>query len=207
MQDDKETKKPKATILGIGYGVRGGKWKAYVAGCSKKTATKEYTVWKNMIQRCYSEAYLKRRPTYRGCSVTEEWLNFQVFAEWLTSQDFYLDGYELEKDILKYGNKVYSPETCTLIPQEINSLVLDCKSTRGEFPIGVTWHKKYGKFKSQIRIFDKNIHLGYFDCPQEAHMAYVKAKEAHVKVIANKWKGRIEERVYLALMNWKVKDN
>lgn len=42
--------------------------------------------------------------------------------------------------------------------------------------LGATWDKKAGRWKSLIMIRRKNIHLGYFDTPEEAHAAYLKAK-------------------------------
>lgn len=41
--------------------------------------------------------------------------------------------------------------------------------------LGVRKHKG-GKFTSQIKVDDKAIHLGSFDDPMEAHLAYVAAK-------------------------------
>ena len=33
---------------------------------------------------------------------------------------------------------------------------------------------------------------------------YKNAKEAHIKSLADKWKGKIDEKVYSALINWEV---
>ena len=38
--------------------------------------------------------------------------------------------------------------------------------------IGVTWEKKYEKWRARIRINGKNTHLGYFADGQEASQAY-----------------------------------
>ena len=32
-----------------------------------------YQSWKHMLQRCYSNKFKERNPTYEGCSVSEEW--------------------------------------------------------------------------------------------------------------------------------------
>ena len=191
-------------VYGVGYGTRGGKWKTYINLNGKGVRTKEYRIWKNMLTRCYSEKYHDKHPTYKGCFVIEEWLDFQVFAEWLTSQEFYLDGYELDKDILVRGNKIYSPETCALVPYEINKLLLDSGATRGEFPIGVSWHRKAGKFMAQLRAGGEHVYLGLHTCEESASSAYTLAKEEYVKKVANRWRGFMQEEVYLTLMSWTV---
>jgi len=79
--------------------------------------SKSYKVWHCMLQRCYDESILERYPTYRGCTVAEEWHNFQNFAEWF--EENYVEGYQLDKDIKVKGNKIYSPNTCMFVsPQE-----------------------------------------------------------------------------------------
>ena len=40
-----------------------------------------YRVWTHMLERCYSDKYQDRKPTYKGCSVSEEWLRFSNFRQ------------------------------------------------------------------------------------------------------------------------------
>ena len=45
---------------------------------------------------------------------------------------------------------------------------------------GFTWHKPQGKWHAQIMHERKRIHLGFYDCPLMAHLAYMdKKKELH----------------------------
>ena len=44
---------------------------------------------------------------------------------------------------------------------------------------GVTWSSAHGRFKAQITVDQKGIHLGYFDSEEEAHAAYVAAAREH----------------------------
>lgn len=81
--------------------------------------TPEYSAWNSMLKRCYSEKVHERQPHYIGCTVCSAWLNFQTFAAWFVPR--YSEGLHLDKDGLVEGNKVYSPETCQLIPQELNN--------------------------------------------------------------------------------------
>lgn len=98
--------------------------------------TNAYVVWCDMLRRCYSEKYHKKKPTYKGCSVCDEWLLFSNFKRWFDEN--YIDGYCLDKDIIVKGNKVYSPDTCCFVPKCINSLLTNRKMHRGLEPIGVS---------------------------------------------------------------------
>jgi hypothetical protein len=144
-----------------------------------------YVVWKHMLERCYSEPYLKSKPTYQGCSVCPEWIYFMTFKAWMMTQDF--DGKQLDKDILVEGNKVYNPEICRFVDAIVNSFLTDCSATRGEWPIGVHWKKDRSKFQAYCsNPFTKKLeHLGYFDCPEAAHEAWLKRKHELALALAD----------------------
>lgn len=129
-----------------------------------------YRAWRNMIERCYSPKSLEKYPTYKGCSVTDEWRIFSTFKAWMVKQAW--EGNCLDKDILIQGNKVYGPENCLFVTQAINLLLTDCGASRGEWPVGVCFDKVKGKFKAQCAVEGKNKYLGYFNTPEETHEAY-----------------------------------
>jgi len=169
---------------------------------------KEYQLWANMIKRCFSEECKQSRPTYEGVTCSKEWLSMTKFIEDVSQMKGYgLSGWELDKDILQKGNKLYSKDTCCFVPQEVNSLLIKRDNSRGEYPVGVYFHKASGKFMAQININGKRKNLGYFNTPEEAFQAYKTAKEAYIKVVAQKWQHLLDERVYLALMSYEVNIN
>lgn len=157
-----------------------------------------------MLCRCYSHKYQEKKPTYIGCYVCEEWLSFSNFKEWFDNN--YREGYQLDKDILVKGNKIYSPETCCFVPQEINQLLIKCNGSRGQHPLGVSYHSQLNKFQVRMRISNIGKNLGLFNTANEAFQAYKTAKEAHIKEVATEYytKGKINERVYQALMKYEV---
>ena len=112
---------------------------AYINGKQLKF----YNVWKSMICRCYSEKCQARFPTYRDCSVCNDWLLLSKFKEWFDAN--YRTGMSLDKDILIQGNKVYSPDTCRFVPEYINSLLTDAGAIRGNLPCGVVAVKSTSK--------------------------------------------------------------
>ena len=159
-----------------------------------------YVTWKSMLRRAYYPQYHARYPTYTDVTVCEEWHSFMAFRAWMETQDW--QGKQLDKDIIAPGNKVYSPDTCVFVPQALNALLTDSAAARGEFPIGVHWHKR-GKrfcarrFCARIKIAGRLKHLGYFTCPQEAHMAWRKAK---VRLIRDAAREQDDPRIYAGLM-------
>lgn len=187
-------------IYGVGFN-SGGKHKT----TEKEKHTKAYSSWKSILRRCYCPIALSKNPTYLGCVVSDEWHDFQVFAEWWHSNEFSAMGYQLDKDLLSLNSKTYSPETCCLIPQSVNKLFNGYNAARGEHPIGVSFKKSIGKYVASMSVNSKVTHLGCFSTASQAHQAYVVAKEAYVKEVANEWRGRIDERAYEALMRWTVK--
>lgn len=143
-----------------------------------------YRVWCSMLNRCYSSKHQERYPTYKGCTVSADWLTFSVFKSWMKKQDF--EGKHLDKDLLFEGNKVYSDKTCVFVSGEVNGFTTDSKSSRGELMIGVSWNKEKGKFQSQCRnpFTKKQEYLGYFTSEQEAHQAWLTRKLYLAKELA-----------------------
>lgn len=137
-----------------------------------------YAKWKNMITRCYDPKHQEKYPTYKGCEACKEWLTFSNFAGWFNEN--YIEGYALDKDIIKKGNKVYSPDSCLFIPSCINNLLLDSGASRGECPTGTSLNKNTGKYKAYLSIDSARKHIGFFKTPEEAHEAYIKAKNSEI---------------------------
>ena len=185
-----------------GVGILGTKYPPSVNG----RTTKEYKLWCHMLERCYSDTYQKKKPTYEGCEVSDKFKSYEYFYEWCHEQiGFSNEGWHLDKDLLVKGNKVYNEYSCVFLPVEINSLLVKRESSRGKHPIGVYWCKKGKAFKAQIsKNKGKQKHLGLFKTEIEAFNAYKQAKEAFIKEQANKWKSEIDPRAYEALMNYTV---
>lgn len=166
--------------------------------------TEAYDKWHQMMQRCYSKNNQTKNPSYIGCTVAEEWHDFQAFADWFFAHKHKDSGYQLDKDLLFPENKIYSPETCCLVPRELNSLLISCTPRAGCLPRGVYFNKEHGRHKAQLMIDGKKTHLGYFDCADSAYQAYKETKERYVKNKALEWANRIEWDVFVALMNWEI---
>ena len=185
-----------------GVGVLGTKYSPSINGVQ----TKEYMLWIHMLQRCYSDGLKKKYQTYEGCEVGDKFKSYEYFYEWCHKQiGFGIEGFELDKDLLIKGNKVYNENVCVFLPQEINTLLTKSTASRGEHLIGVYWSKTNKAFKAQVRKNKgKQEFLGYFKTELEAFNAYKVAKEYFVKEQAEKYKSQIDHRAYNALMNYTV---
>ena len=146
-----------------GVGIVGTKYPSAVSGVK----TKEYKLWQSMLERCYSDStYKKQRPTYKDCEVSNNFKSYEYFYEWCHKQiGFGVDGngnhFQLDKDLLIKGNKVYSEDSCVLLPQEINTLLTKRQALRGENLIGVYWSKTNKAFRAMInKNKGKPEHLG-----------------------------------------------
>ena len=188
------------SVCGVGF-IGKGKFKPFD---ENGKPTKCYMIWKSMLTRCYSSKYHETHPTYKGCRVCHSWHNFQVFAEWYYRHFYEIEGQmmNLDKDILCKGNKVYSPDTCVFVPQFINNLFIKSNNIRGEHYIGVC--KVKDKFQACLRKYNRKIHLGTYNTPEEAFLVYKQAKEAYIKEVAEEYKDKIPQRLYDAMINYEV---
>lgn len=161
-------------------------------------------VWMGMLHRCYYEIELERHPTYRGCSVCDEWLRLSGFVPFW--EENYRPKYELEKDILVKGNKVYGPETACFVPRRINILLTNRKRFRGDLPVGVSLSESGVRYKACYDRDGKSKLIGYYNTPEEAFYAYKNAKESYIKEVAQDYfdNGLITERVKDALFRYEV---
>ena len=157
-----------------------------------------YRAWYSLIRRVYGAKQLARNPTYIGCSVDPRWQKLSNFKKWFDKN--YIRGYELDKDINVPGNKVYVPDTCCYVPQELNKLFTDSAAARGKYPQGVSLYRKSGKFHAQIKMYGKVTHIGYFDDAGSAHAAWLSAKRNYIKEVVQKLlkEKRITRKLYNA---------
>ena len=200
----------KHLVYGIGYS--GHTYPITINGVK----TKEYEAWYGLLKRCRDEKYLIKEPTYSGCVVSDEWLYYDNFYRWLTSQDNY-DKWKngarwgIDKDILIKGNKVYSSSTCLLVPHNVNCLFTNRCLHRGDYPIGVDYLKKLNKFRASCMnpFSKKQEHIGLYYTPAEAFVAYKKYKENIIlKVATDEFnKENITTQCYIAMLNYKIEMN
>ena len=185
-------------IYGVGIYTR-GRFSSRASGGGSRQGL-HYQRWSNMLERCYSGRF----PAYADCYVCEEWKEFQVFAEWFDEN--YIEGFCLDKDILKPGNKLYSPDSCGFVPTIINTMLghASRKHTVYNLPTGVSFCTFTSRYIVVMSLNGKSRTVGRFDSPDVARQEYIRLKKIEVVRMANEWRGRITEQMYEALLVFPV---
>lgn len=155
-----------------------------------------YITWYNILTRCYSESYHKKRPSYIGCIIDERWIYFSKFKSWMEQQDW--KDKEIDKDIISPGNKLYSPETCCFIDSSVNKLIHPVNRKVSAYPIGVSASRSGLKYEAACRSHGKLNFLGSYYTVEEAATVYAEHKASYVREIADKQPDlRIKKGLYL----------
>jgi len=184
-----------------------GNWLKFVGNSKDRFYTKSGKLWYAIESRGdVKGGYQRRNGTYIGAE--NKFANFNAFAEWCQDQIGYSHDtvFQLDKDLLVKGNKLYSEDTCVFVPKEINQFVIGSTSAVGAYPRGVNLFKRTGRFRAECYPSGCGLkrHLGYFDHSEEAFLVYKDRREYVAKFLANKWQGKIEQRAVDALNNFEV---
>ena len=191
-------RKQSVTIGGVyGIGTNDVGWQVYWAQDNKTISVDpSYRTWHNIISRCdKGGVYQQKRPTYAGCSVDPRWHNYSVFVPWWVKN--YVEGWQLDKDLLTLGNKVYGPDSAIFVPRWLNIFTVARGAGRGEYPIGLCFDKDKGKFKGQCNnpVTGAPIHLGYHQDPLISHRVWLWKKLELAEELKPKM-DEIDPRVY-----------
>lgn len=151
--------------------------------------------WIRMLDRCYSG----KLPSYLGCIVKDEWHSFQNFSEWFeTKLSFWkiTSRPHLDKDILSETpvGKLYSPETCCLIPARLNLIFTSDLTGDSQ---GV--HKVGNRFKVTLSDGEKGrLYLGSYSNSEDAIRTYWVSKLKLLDDVLYASANTIEEKVFEA---------
>lgn len=189
--------------IAYGVGMIGIKYPSNANGSS----TKEYQTWKNMLRRCYGDEQF----AYRDVICCDEWLLYENFYEWLHSQENFDKWYNnkkwhLDKDILIKGNKIYSPNTCCLVPHNVNLLFTKKNIDRNGLPIGVCKNRNGFKAEWNNQLKGHCEYSTTYAIVEFAFQEYKSHKEEIIKQVAQIEfeAGNITEKCYNAMMNYEV---
>lgn len=181
------------TVFGIGF-----------APYKKVANPRIYKIWTNLLARCYCKKRTSGRDkSYAKVIICDDWLHYDRFEEWYVKNQLMEVNSFIDKDLLSHECKIYSPNTCVMLPREINNALqrteLNTKSTSLGLPVGVQ-RTKDGKIFSVM----KHKHLGFFKNAEQAFNAYKVEKEKYLKYLAEKYKSVISATAYNALLNYSV---
>lgn len=186
-----------------------GLWVQYCNIDGKRCVTRAGRLWGSILTRTKRGGSFN---TWHATTAQAEvgFSDFQDFAEWAISQETYhkldLEGkhYELDKDILGQGSKIYSRTTCAFIPQHINKLSTDQSLRVGELPLGVSYHKPSGKYSAKLSSYNRRIWLGVHETPELASDAYRIAKASEIVRVTELYKDHLDRSVIFALYRMSI---
>lgn len=155
-----------------------------------------FSRWVWMFTRSYCPHWLKKHPTYIGCYVAPVWHSFMAFRSWMINQDW--KGKQLDKDLLSFDSKRYSPDTCLFVTPQINSLFCTGSFLPNELPMGV--YKRNNKYEVGVSAGgSKRTWVGKYNTIYEAIDAYADAKATIAQNLAKEEK---DPKVKQAILNY-----
>lgn len=162
-----------------------------INGVLRKKRCPYYSDWKGMLYRCFDARYHEKYPSYKNCTVCEEWRYFSNFIKWVDNQpnkDW--QNCQLDKDFLSQQSKHYSPSNCVYIRGDLNRFLTLSDKSRGSCMIGVS----YEPSESQLRPYKAHCrdpftkaggYIGRFPTELEAHKAWQAKKHEYACQLAD----------------------
>ena len=181
-----------------------------VVNRSDEEGYKAYTLYRSLITRVYDEKFLLRNENYKDVSVCDRWLKFSNFKSDVFKMKGFdksiSDKWELDKDLLSEGNKVYSPETCCFVPKTLNNLFkIPLNKTDKSLPTNVSRCKGSDRLMVRLQISPTEYkHLGCFDTLREAFPVYKEALLLRISNLLKEYDGLLDDRLVFKLENYDV---
>lgn len=172
---ESKVRRQKQTKLTYGVGINDAPFPVTkkINGLTK--GHRSYNTWRGIVSRCFNADTKAKFPTYAECTIADEWLYFSNFHKWWRAN--FREGWVVDKDLLFPGNKVYSPDRCLYIPEELNNFVISREAKRGPSPIGSTFDSAIGMYITTISIGKgKKVNIGVHKTAEEAYAAWLDAK-------------------------------
>ncbi|MCM1059625.1 MAG: hypothetical protein NC452_04970 [Eubacterium sp.] len=184
-----------------------------------KANSNAYRVYNGIKARCKdtkNDDYIPK--CYDEVTMCQEWKdNPKSFVKWYLEHYYTVDDEEMnvDKDLFTDGDtKIYSPETCCILPKSLNALLTNCKKHYREgtneentLPYGVNYSVKKKKYYSDIQFTgtEKTIRLSEWDTAEEAFKEYKMMKQADMLIVAAKYKGKIPDYIYNKILEVEIK--
>jgi len=161
-----------------------------------------YSVWTGILKRCYNKKCQEKNKSYIGCEISKDWILFSNFESWCRQQEYL--NLDLDKDVIKMGNKFYSEEFCSFIPRYVNISCVTRSNLKGDYPLGVAYcNNGFNLTKPYIAQGSggEKRYLGYFSTKEDAHLAWQINKRKIIQSVMDRYKleKSFDKRVALGL--------
>lgn len=153
--------------------------------------------------------------SYTKVTVCDSWLSPNNFSQWFIEQvekGWYVDGWDIDKDIISSGGNIYSPDHCAFIPKPLNLLFSKAFNRRYKY-FGTRGVKKnvmdylgyeHTTFESGFCYDGEQIFKGEYDYELFAFFDYKWAFEEFVQNKAEELKNNLNPLMYNALISYRV---
>lgn len=188
--------------LVYGWGINDADYSVNPIVNGKRLICPFYAIWNGVLGRCLSDRVKAKNKSYEKCNVHEDWKYFSKFKSW--AEPLFVEGYQLDKDILVIGNSLYGPETCAFVLRYINNLVMNVNNTsrfskygNSNLPLGVTYKQKSSdmlcelskpfeaRCSASILDYKKDPSLGFFSSAIDAHKMWQLRKSEVIQSVTN----------------------
>jgi hypothetical protein len=169
---------------------------------------RQYKLWTTMLQRCYDHKFQQKQRSYIGYEVSTNFLSYSFFYDWCCMEYGFdvkdSDGrlWQLDKDLLNYGNKLYSEDTCCFVPAKLNMLLQVGKGRSNNLPCGVVLQGS--KYQAQCSVNGKAVYLGIFKTEGDAYEAYKNFKSLLIKKFTFENFNYFSDKHITGLINYKL---
>ena len=189
--------------------------KGYIGEVVNAEKHSEYPRWKHILFRLYDDTY-KCKENYKDVKLNERWCCFEYFIE-----DFkYIKGYynylkykdeiqfHIDKDLFsEENNKIYSLETCCLIPNYLNLFMANESKRNTSGYTGVHWSISANKWLVRIGKYNSREHICVTDDIEEANEIYIKERYKYLIELLEKYYWLDKEIKEKLLDKYKIERN
>lgn len=142
--------------------------------------------WRSMVERCH-----EKHAGYENVSVCEEWLCFENYAKWYYSQKAAnMRGFDVDKDIS--GANIYSPETCYLIPRQLNTIFSSMPTRSLQRGVYFVKENKFRQYSSVVPTAGGKKRAS-FTTPELARDWYLRELRVYIEFLLEKYKEFLSE--------------
>lgn len=192
--------KPSKGVLDVDFKDRDGNWVLRYKYDNNFIQTRLGKLHNNMTQRAnIGGSYQNKNNSYIGTSASDDFKDAHKFCEWATQQEGWGLGWSLDKDLLGGNSSIYSADTCTFLPQKINSAII--KTTRDKKTF-ISISK--GKYHLKFYLGTKRIVINNLENEEIALNLYKKYREGYVRKLAEEYRNFLSEKAYKALISWEL---
>lgn len=163
---------------------------------------KSYKTYLYMCRMCFSPTISEDRRMV----MCKEWLDYCAFEEWWNNNYCEVEGEQmvLAPTIFDKNNKLYSPNTCCLVPRGIYECFKEKAKDNKDLPCGVNIREGYDVYFIGMSIENKRINVGVADTLEEALLVRNIFQTQKIHYLALKYKKNLSQKVYDFMKNLEV---